>query len=142
MFSTWSLEKKVVWLALSTLYIEALWTLHPDALLNYGTLPEYSLFPLNKDVTISWPTYISMFCKKSTALIIVRIWWLLLPKYRLCISALFVILALQFFQFFIDYNKAYIWVFIGNHKLDVDLTLAKLTIPIGILIYQQTWKEK
>lgn len=127
---------------IGTLFIKALWTLHPDVLLGIQNIQTHQMFPFAKHVWITKPTYISMICDKSISLIIVWTWLALMPEYKKPLSALFIIHSLQFVEFFFTYNETLIWMNIGRHKLDIDLSLLKLIVPVGILIFQEPWKDK
>lgn len=136
-------RKSLAWLAISTLFIKLIWLLHPDMMLQVKSIPTYQMFPFAKDIWITKPTYISFMCEKLVWLVIILIWGELLPEYKMVFGALFIIQALQFVEFFLNYNyEPWFWFYIGNHKIDIDLTLAKLTIPSLILLYQQIWKGK
>jgi hypothetical protein len=135
-------QKKLIWLLLSTLFIKALWTLHPDALLPPNEIPVYKMFKYS-DILISKPTYFYFICAHTIMLIYIFVWGELLPRYRKLFVIWFVIQALQFVEYFFNYNEAQLWYFIGRYKLDVDLTLAKMTVlPATFLLYDYIWRRK
>lgn len=135
-------EKNLIWLILSTLIIQALWTLHPDALLASNDIPVYKMFPFSETL-ISKPTYIYFICRHAVYLIYIRVWWSVFQNYKHLFGAWFWIQAVQFGEFFLNYNEAQLWFFIGSYKLDVDFTLLKMAgLPIMFLVYDYIWVRK
>lgn len=134
-------QRKLIWFILSTLWIKALWTLHPDALLPAAEIPVYKMFPYS-DTQISKPTYIFFICSNTITLIYIYVWGQVFVKYKNLFLVWFVIQMVQFGEFFLNYNEAQIWYYIGPYKLDIDLTLLKIVgLPITFLLYKLIWRS-
>lgn len=129
---------------MSTLIVRYLWTLHPD---NYiyedpNLIPEYKLFPFS-DQKISWPGYFYFPCLNAVMLIYISVWMNVFNRYKNIFHVWFAIRAIQFFEYFLNYNEAQMWVYLGRYRLDIDLTLAQMVIiPITFLLYDVIWTRK
>lgn len=75
-------------------------------------------------------------------LIIIWTWKELMPEYQSALGALFLIQGLIFIEYFFNYNETQFWATIGNHRVPLDLSMAKLIVPTCILIYHQIWRGK
>ena len=137
-------ERKLIWLILSTLIIRYLWTLHPD---NYiyedpNLIPVYKMFPFS-DQKISWPSYLYFPCLNIVQLIYIRVWMKVFDRYRNIFHVWFVIQAMQFGEYFLNYNEAQMSIHFGRYPLAIDLTLAKMVIlPILFLLYDVIWRRR
>jgi hypothetical protein len=135
-------QRKLIWFILSTLWIKALWTLHPDALLPGVDIPVYKMFKYSETL-ISKPTYIFFICSHTITLIYIYVWGQVFVNYKNLFLIWFVIQIVQFGEFFLNYNEAQIWYFIGPYKLDIDLTLLKIVgLPITFLLYKLIWRDR
>lgn len=134
-------QRKLIWFILSTLWIKALWTLHPDALLPADQIPVYKMFSYS-DTPISKPTYIFFICSHTITLIYIYVWGQVFVNYKNLFLIWFVIQVVQFGEFFLNYNEAQIWYYIGPYKLDIDLTLLKIVgLPVTFLLYKVIWRN-
>lgn len=135
-------QRKLIWFILSTLWIKALWTLHPDALLPAEQIPVYKMFPYS-DTPISKPTYIFFICSHTITLIYIYVWGQMFGRYKNLFLIWFVIQTVQFGEYFLNYNEAQLWYYIGPYKLDIDFTLLKIVgLPITFLLYKVIWRSR
>lgn len=137
-------QRRLIWLILSTLIIRYLWTLHPD---NYiyddpNLIPVHKLFPFS-DQLISWPGYLYFPCLHAAMLIYIWVWTSVFDRYKNIFHVWFTIRAIQFFEYFLNYNEAQMYLYLGRYKLGIDLTLAQMVIvPIMFLLYDVIWRKK
>lgn len=135
-------EKRLVLLVVSTLWVTVLWTLHPDALLDYKDIKSYRLF-LYSDVEITWPTYIFFLCRHCVQLITIHVWWSIFEKYKPLFTVWFVIQAIQFVEYFMNYNTTVFFpVYFWGHRLDVDFTFMKIILVTGMYVSRGLWMRK
>lgn len=130
-------RKTIAWIAISGLFVKALWILHPDYDVPWQQLELIKKFPLS-DIEITDITYVSMICDKSAMLIWIFCLGMLMPQYWRAFSVWFTIQALQFGEFFLNYNETSIYLY----GVPINLSFAKLVLPACVLLYEQIWKDK
>jgi hypothetical protein len=134
-------QRKLIWFVLVTLWIKALWTLHPDALLPNADIPTYKMFPFS-DILITKPSYFYFICLHAITMIYVFVWGEVFKSYRNLFKIWFIIQAVQFVEYFFNYNEAQLWTFIGPYKLDIDLVFLKMVgLPVVFLLYNVIWNR-
>lgn len=123
-------QKLLLGLIISTLFIEKLWKVAPYSKVTYPMFLPYS------DTLITKPTYYWFFGIYTIQLIYIRVWYVLLPQYRLIFNTWFIFQMLEVLEFYLTFNEPHIF-FLG-----LGITVVKLKY-VGILIstiIQFRWK--
>lgn len=105
-------------------------------------IPVYKLFPYSVQ-EISRPSYIGGACLHVVMLIFISVWMNVFDRYKNIFHVWFAIQAIQFGEYFLNYNEAQIHLYLGRFPLPIDLTLAKMVLlPAMFLLYDLIWRKR